>query len=67
MQTSGGSPKKILVDDPDEMLQLADLEGVSVDCPELTSDPHLTGRSDGIILNCEIIRIYVSTSLTCVL
>ncbi|XP_071757509.1 FERM domain-containing protein 6 [Centroberyx gerrardi] len=43
IQTNVGSPKEVLVDDPDEMLQLADLlEGVSVDCPLLTSETHLT-------------------------
>nr|XP_046257208.1 FERM domain-containing protein 6 [Scatophagus argus]XP_046257209.1 FERM domain-containing protein 6 [Scatophagus argus] len=35
------SPKEALVDDPDEMFQLADLlEGVSVDCGELSSETH---------------------------
>lgn len=34
-----GSLKEFLVDDPDEMFQLADLlEGVSVDCPEISSN-----------------------------
>ncbi|KAM8860135.1 FERM domain-containing protein 6 isoform 2-T2 [Spinachia spinachia] len=34
-----GSPKGVLVDYPDEMFQLADLlEGVSVDCSELSSE-----------------------------
>lgn len=34
-----GSPKGVLVDSPDEMFQLADLlEGVSVDCSELSSE-----------------------------
>ncbi|XP_022618386.1 FERM domain-containing protein 6-like isoform X2 [Seriola dumerili] len=38
-----GSPKDVLVDDPDEMFQLADLlEGVSVDCAELSLDTHST-------------------------
>ncbi|XP_029030989.1 FERM domain-containing protein 6 [Betta splendens] len=33
------SPKEFLVDDPDEMFQLADLlEGVSVDCAEISSN-----------------------------
>lgn len=41
IQTSVGSPKEVLVDDPDEMFQLADLlEGVSVDCAELSSETH---------------------------
>ncbi|XP_034538151.1 FERM domain-containing protein 6 [Notolabrus celidotus] len=36
VQSSVGSPKEALVDDPDEMFQLADLlEGVSVDCSQL--------------------------------
>ncbi|XP_073337372.1 FERM domain-containing protein 6 [Pagrus major] len=35
------SPKGVLVDDPDEMFQLADLlEGVSVDCAERPSETH---------------------------
>ncbi|AWP14138.1 putative FERM domain-containing protein 1 [Scophthalmus maximus] len=39
IKTSIGSPKEVLVDDPDEMFQLADLlEGVSVDCAELPLD-----------------------------
>ncbi|KAM4590740.1 FERM domain-containing protein 6 [Odontesthes bonariensis] len=38
-----GSPKGVLVDDPDEMFQLADLlEGVSVDCAQLSSDTYST-------------------------
>ncbi|CAJ1067472.1 FERM domain-containing protein 6 isoform X3 [Xyrichtys novacula] len=38
-QSSVGSPKEVLVDDPDEMFQLADLlEGVSVDCSQLLSE-----------------------------
>ncbi|XP_059214741.1 FERM domain-containing protein 6 [Centropristis striata] len=42
IKTSIGSPKEILVDDPDEMFQLADLlEGVSVDCSELSSASRL--------------------------
>uniref|UniRef100_A0A3B4ZTW7 FERM domain containing 1 n=1 Tax=Stegastes partitus TaxID=144197 RepID=A0A3B4ZTW7_9TELE len=33
--------ERVLVDDPDEMFQLADLlEGVSVDCAEISSDTH---------------------------
>ncbi|XP_030011119.1 FERM domain-containing protein 6 isoform X2 [Sphaeramia orbicularis] len=35
------SPDEVLVDDPNEMFQLADLlEGVSVDCAELSSQTH---------------------------
>ncbi|XP_077960319.1 LOW QUALITY PROTEIN: FERM domain-containing protein 6 [Gasterosteus aculeatus] len=42
-----GSPKGVLVDSPDEMFQLADLlEGVSVDCSELSSET-LASDSDG--------------------
>ncbi|GLD66761.1 FERM domain-containing protein 6-like protein, partial [Lates japonicus] len=38
-KTNVGSPKEVLVDDPYEMFQLADLlEGVSVDCTELSID-----------------------------
>ncbi|XP_026212501.1 FERM_F1_FRMD1 and FERM_C_FRMD1_FRMD6 domain-containing protein isoform X2 [Anabas testudineus] len=38
LKTSVESPKELLVDDPDEMFHLADLlEGVSVDCSELSS------------------------------
>ncbi|XP_008276961.1 FERM domain-containing protein 6 isoform X2 [Stegastes partitus] len=41
IKTSVGSPEEVLVDDPDEMFQLADLlEGVSVDCAEISSDTH---------------------------
>uniref|UniRef100_A0A665X6Q7 FERM domain containing 1 n=1 Tax=Echeneis naucrates TaxID=173247 RepID=A0A665X6Q7_ECHNA len=36
-----GTPKEVLVDDPDDMFQLADLlEGVSVDCAEFPLDTH---------------------------
>lgn len=39
LRTYVRSPKEVLVDDPDEMFQLADLlEGVSVDCAELSID-----------------------------
>lgn len=45
IKTNVGSPKEVLVDDPDEMFQLADLlEGVSVDCAEFSSET----RSPGI-------------------
>ncbi|XP_040906620.1 FERM domain-containing protein 6 isoform X1 [Toxotes jaculatrix] len=41
IKTNVGAPKEVLVDDPDEMFQLADLlEGVSVDCAELSLDSH---------------------------
>ncbi|XP_019950098.2 FERM domain-containing protein 6 isoform X1 [Paralichthys olivaceus] len=41
MKTNVGSPLEALVDDPDEMFQLADLlDGVSVDCAEVPSDTH---------------------------
>ncbi|XP_042358654.1 FERM domain-containing protein 6 isoform X2 [Plectropomus leopardus] len=41
IKTNIGSPKEVLVDDPYEMFQLADLlEGVSVDCSELSSETH---------------------------
>lgn len=41
IKTNVGSPKEVLVDDPDEMFQLADLlEGVSVDCADLSSETH---------------------------
>ncbi|XP_051271000.1 FERM domain-containing protein 6 isoform X1 [Dicentrarchus labrax] len=41
LKTSVGSPKEVLVDDPDEMFQLADLlEGVSVDCAQLSLETH---------------------------
>ncbi|XP_067379233.1 FERM domain-containing protein 6 isoform X1 [Channa argus] len=41
IRTTVGSPKEFLVDDPDEMFQLADLlEGVSVDCVEQSSETH---------------------------
>ncbi|XP_071336999.1 FERM domain-containing protein 6 [Trachinotus anak] len=43
LKTSVLSPKDVLVDDPDEMFLLADLlEGVSVDCAELSLDAHST-------------------------
>ncbi|KAM6922453.1 FERM domain-containing protein 6 isoform 2-T2 [Lycodopsis pacificus] len=39
IQSNIGSPQEVLVDDPDEMFQLADLlEGVSVDCSEFSSE-----------------------------
>lgn len=39
IKISVGSPKEALVDDPDEMFQLADLlEGVSVDCVEISTE-----------------------------
>ncbi|XP_044070838.1 FERM domain-containing protein 6 [Siniperca chuatsi] len=39
IKTNLGSLKEVLVDDPDEMFQLADLlEGVSVDCADLSSE-----------------------------
>lgn len=35
LKSNVGSPEEVLVDDPEEMFQLADLvEGVSVDCPD---------------------------------
>lgn len=41
-----GSPKGVLVDSPDEMFQLADLlEGVSVDCSELSSETLASGMN----------------------
>lgn len=41
IKTSIGGPNEVLVDDPDEMFQLADLlEGVSVDCTELSTETH---------------------------
>ncbi|XP_074502451.1 FERM domain-containing protein 6 [Sebastes fasciatus] len=39
VKTNIGSPQEVLVDDPDEMFQLADLlQGVSVDCSDLSSE-----------------------------
>lgn len=39
LKTNNGSPEEALVDDPEEMLQLADLlEGMSVDCAQLSSN-----------------------------
>lgn len=44
IKTNVGNTKEALVDDPDEMFQLADLlEGVSVDCAELSSETHSPG------------------------
>lgn len=41
IKTKVGSPEEVLVDDSDEMFQLADLlEGVSVDCSELSTETH---------------------------
>ncbi|XP_064879121.1 FERM domain-containing protein 6 [Oncorhynchus nerka] len=43
-QASVDSPGEVSVDDPEEMLRLAELiEGVSVDCPVLTSETHCEG------------------------
>lgn len=44
IKISVGSPKEALVDDPDEMFQLADLlDGVSVDCAEISSETLSSG------------------------
>ncbi|XP_023267369.1 FERM domain-containing protein 6-like isoform X1 [Seriola lalandi dorsalis] len=58
-----GSPKDVLVDDPDEMFQLADLlEGVSVDCAELSLDTHSTENntsppdSDEYLVNKDLLK-----------
>ncbi|XP_026165086.1 FERM domain-containing protein 6 [Mastacembelus armatus] len=41
IKTTFRSPKEVLVDDPDEMFKLADLlEGMSVDCAELSLGSH---------------------------
>lgn len=46
-KTSVESPKELLVDDPDEMFHLADLlEGVSVDCSELSSQSWSPGMNN---------------------
>ncbi|XP_029962825.1 FERM domain-containing protein 6 [Salarias fasciatus] len=43
LKSNVGSPEEVLVDDPEEMFQLANLlEGVSVDCTELPSDTLLS-------------------------
>ncbi|XP_030011118.1 FERM domain-containing protein 6 isoform X1 [Sphaeramia orbicularis] len=43
------SPDEVLVDDPNEMFQLADLlEGVSVDCAELSSQTHTSGAKNKV-------------------
>ena len=58
------SPKEALVDDPDEMFLLADLlEGVSVDCADLSSETLLPGidKQDSFI-NC-IFFLQVQTVL----
>lgn len=50
IKTSVESPKEFLVDDPDEMFPLADLlEGVSVDCAELSSETCSTGMNNLIV------------------
>ncbi|KAM6916231.1 FERM domain-containing protein 6 [Xenentodon cancila] len=41
IKTSAERPKEVLVDDPNEMFQLADLlEGISVDCPDFFTNIH---------------------------
>ncbi|KAM6956792.1 FERM domain-containing protein 6 [Aplochiton taeniatus] len=46
-QVSVECPKEVSVDDPEEILQLAELlEGVSVDCPDLNSDTCSSGDVD---------------------
>ena len=43
------------MDDPDEMFQLADLlEGISVDCSELTSETPTSGMNNLIVNNNNI-------------
>lgn len=50
IKTRVRSPEEVLVDDSD-MFQLADLlEGVSVDCSELSTETHSPGMSDLIIM-----------------
>ncbi len=56
IKTGVRSPKEVLVDDPDEMFQLADLlEGVSVDCAELSSESHSPGVNNVIVTIQDII------------
>ncbi|XP_031674323.1 FERM domain-containing protein 6-like isoform X1 [Oncorhynchus kisutch] len=53
-QASVDSPGEVSVDDPEEMLRLAELmEGVSVDCPVLTSETHCEGEVDCPVLTSE--------------
>lgn len=61
IKTSIGSPKEVLVDDPDEMFQLADLlEGVSVDCAELPLDTPSSGMNDLILMHRIVCKYYFS-------
>lgn len=47
--------KEVVVDDPNEMFQLADLlEGVSVDCSELSSETPTSGGNNLIVNNNKI-------------
>ncbi|XP_064814238.1 FERM domain-containing protein 6-like, partial [Oncorhynchus masou masou] len=50
-QASVDSPGEVSVDDPEEMLRLAELmEGVSVDCPVLTSETHCEADYSDVLL-----------------
>lgn len=59
-----GSPKEALVDDPDEMFQLADLlEGVSVDCAEISSETLCPGINT---LHCNTDKHTHTQDIVCV-
>uniref|UniRef100_UPI0037E95189 FERM domain-containing protein 6 n=1 Tax=Semicossyphus pulcher TaxID=241346 RepID=UPI0037E95189 len=75
IQTSVESPKEVLVDDPEEMFQLADrLEGVSVDCRERSSEtaenkvcPPNSDEDLGNLLNKELLKqIQIPRAQVCV-
>lgn len=69
VKTNIGSPQEVLVDDPDEMFQLADLlQGVSVDCSEFSSESRSPGMNNlidtGYHVN-NIVFVPISKKLNC--
>lgn len=64
IKTRVQSPDEVLVDDPDEMFQLADLlEGVSVDCGELCSKNHSPGINILNPANSWVFCLFVSAHM----
>lgn len=64
IKTRVQSPDEVLVDDPDEMFQLADLlEGVSVDCGKLCSKNHSPGINILNPANSWVFCLFVSAHM----
>lgn len=62
IQANAEHPKEALVDDPDEMFQLADLlEGVSVDCAELSLETHSPAGINNLTDLQRIVFIFFSS------